>query len=211
MRELVDSGALGQLYYYDSTRINLGLFRRDVNVVWDLAIHDLSILQYLFGCQPLAVAAHGVSHVLGNPENMAQVTLYYDGGIIAHLNVNWLAPVKVRQVLLGGSKKMVVYDDLQPSDKLKVYDRGLSLSAEPDELRRIRVNSRTGDMWSPHLSTAEPLLVEAEHFIECVRTSATPVTDGRLGCSVVEILEAATQSMRRRGHPVDMAPLRVAG
>ena len=211
MRELVDRDELGQIYYYDSTRINLGLFRRDVNVVWDLAIHDLSILQFLFAGQPLAVSAHGVSHVMGNPENMAQVTLYYEAGMIAHLNVNWLAPVKVRQVLLGGSKKMIVYDDLQPSDKLKIYDRGLKLGGEPDELHQLLVNYRMGDMWSPQLSTAEPLLVEAEHFVDCIRTSATPVTDGRLGCSVVEILEAASQSMRRRGHPVEMMPLRAAG
>ena len=121
-------------------------------------------LQYLFADQPLAVSAHGVSHVLGNPENMAQVTLYYDAGMIAHLNVNWLAPVKVRQVLLGGSKKMIVYDDLQPSDKLKIYDRGLKLGSEPDELRQILVNYRMGDMWSPQLSTTEPLLVEADAF-----------------------------------------------
>lgn len=211
MRELVDSDELGQIYYYDSTRINLGLFRRDVNVIWDLAIHDLSILQYLFTGQPLAVSAHGVSHVVGNPENMAQVTLYYQEGMIAHLNVNWLAPVKVRQVLLGGSKKMIVYDDLQSSNKLKVYDRGVKLDGKQDELRELLVNYRMGDMWSPQLSMAEPLLVEAEHFVDCIRTSAVPVTDGHLGCNVVEILEVASRSMRRRGHPVEMAPMRAAG
>lgn len=211
MRELLDTDALGKIYYYDSTRINLGLFRRDVNVVWDLAIHDLSILQYLFVRQPLAVSANGVSHVVSNPENMAQVSLYYDEGMIAHVNVNWLAPVKVRQVLLGGSKKMIVYDDLQPSDKLKVYDRGVNLGGHPDEVRQILVNYRMGDMWSPQLSTAEPLVTEAQHFIESITTSAVPVTDGGLGCRVIEILEAATQSMRRRGHPVEMRRLRAAG
>jgi predicted dehydrogenase len=211
MRELVETDALGKIYYYDSTRINLGLFRRDVNVVWDLAIHDLSILQYLFTRQPLAVSANGVSHVVNNPENMAQVSLYYEEGMIAHVNVNWLAPVKVRQVLLGGSKKMIVYDDLQPSDKLKVYDRGVNLGGHPDELRQILVNYRMGDMWSPQLSTTEPLVTEAEHFVDSIETSGVPVTDGGLGCRVIEILEAATQSMRRRGHPVEMRRLRAAG
>lgn len=211
MHDLVAAGELGEVYYYDSTRINLGLFRRDVNVVWDLAIHDLAILDFLFGRVPTAVSANGVSHVRGNLENMAQITLYFDAGMVAHLNVNWLAPVKVRQVLVGGSKKMIVYDDLEPSEKLKIYDKGVSLTSDPEEIYRMLVSYRTGDMWAPQLPVAEALRDEAEHFVACVARGATPITDGLAGLRVVELLEATTRSMQLRGHPVELAaPLRRA-
>jgi predicted dehydrogenase len=210
MHDLITTGELGEVYYYDSTRINLGLFRRDVNVVWDLAIHDLAILQFLFDRMPAAVSANGVSHVRGNLENMAQITLYFDGGMIAHLNVNWLAPVKVRQVLVGGSKKMVVYDDLQPSEKLKIYDKGVVLTSNPEEIYRMLVGYRMGDMWAPQLPVGEALRDEAEHFIGCVDQGATPLTDGQVGLRVVELLEAVTRSMQLRGHPIELAPLRRA-
>jgi len=209
MHELVKAGDLGQVYYYDSTRINLGLFQKDVNVIWDLAVHDLSILQYLLEESPAAVSASGVSHVAGSPENMAHVTLYYSDAV-AHLNVNWLAPVKVRQVLVGGSRKMIVYNDLDPSEKVKVYDRGVNVASDADEIYRMRVSYRVGDMWAPCLSTAEPMLTETAHFVSCIETASRPVTDGHLGLGVVEILEAATRSMRQRGHPVELTPFRKA-
>jgi predicted dehydrogenase len=210
MQSLIASGELGAVHYYDSTRINLGLFRRDVNVVWDLAIHDLAILQFLFDRVPTVVSANGVSHVRGNLENMAQITLYFDDGMIAHLNVNWLAPVKVRQVLVGGSKKMVVYDDLEPSEKLKIYDKGVVLTNDPEEIYRMLVSYRIGDMWAPQLPVGEPLREEAEHFVACVTQGTTPTTDGHAGLRVVEMLEAATRSMQLRGHPVELGPLRRA-
>ena len=139
IRELITMGELGDIYYYDSTRVNLGLFQSDVNVIWDLAVHDLAILSFIMDDEPVAVSANGVSHVGGSPENMAHVTLYFGGGAIANLSVNWLAPVKVRQTLVGGSRKMVIYDDLEPSEKIKVYDRGIRISSEPEEIRSMRV------------------------------------------------------------------------
>lgn len=210
IRDIVASGELGDVYYYDSTRINLGLFQSDVNVVWDLAVHDLAILRFILDDHPVAVSANGSSHVPGNPENMAHVTLYYGNGANAHLSVNWLAPVKVRQTLVGGSRKMIIYDDLEPSEKIKVYDRGVRLSADAEEIRNARVSYRIGDMWAPCLGTKEALLTEIEHFVACVSGGLIPITDGHMGLGVVETLEAAGRSMRRRGHPVELQPLRRA-
>lgn len=210
MKELIDAGDLGQIYYYDSTRINLGLFQRDVNVIWDLAVHDLAILHYILDSPPAAISASGVSHVPGTPENMAQVTLYLESGAVAHLNVNWLAPLKVRRALVGGANKMIVWDDLEPTEKIKVYDRGVSLTDDPTQIHEMRVNYRLGDMWAPQLSTAEPLQVEAAHFAACIAQGATPATSGVLGLHVVEMLEAATRSMNMRGQVVEFAPQRRA-
>lgn len=210
MKELVASKDVGDVYYYDSTRINLGLFQRDVNVIWDLAVHDLAILQYVLGGRANAVSANGVSHVPGAPENMAHIALYLDHGAVAHLNVNWLAPLKMRQVLVGGSRKMIVWNDLEASEKIKVYDRGVTLTDSVEQLYSMLVSYRIGDMWAPRLSTAEPLLVETAHFVDCVKTGQRPITDGRLGLQVVETLEAATRSMQLRGHPVEFVPLQRA-
>jgi predicted dehydrogenase len=209
IHRLVESGDIGDLWYYDSTRINLGLFQRDVNVIWDLAVHDLSILQLLIGKPPLSVSATGISHITGTPENMAQITLHFDRAV-AHLNVNWLAPVKMRRVLVGGSRKMIVYDELEPSEKVKVYDRGVRLSDEAEQIHQLLVGYRSGDMWAPHLPPAEPLLAETTHFIDCIANAATPITGGELGLAVVQTLEAATRSMRLRGHPVELTTLRLA-
>jgi predicted dehydrogenase len=209
VKELVSTDELGEIYYYDSTRINLGLFQRDVNVIWDLAVHDLAILQHVLDSTPTAISANGVSHVAGAPENMAHLTIYLESGAVAHLNVNWLAPTKVRQVLVGGSRKMVVWDDLEASEKIKVYDRGVQVS-DVEELYSTLVNYRLGDMWAPRLSTAEPLLAEAAHFIDCITSGATPITDGALGLQVVGMLEAASSSMAMRGHPVELGPMRKA-
>jgi predicted dehydrogenase len=210
IRELVLGGELGEIYYYDAVRMNLGLFQKDVNVVWDLAVHDLSILNYVLDAQPVAVSASGVCHVEGSPENMAYITLYYPGSTIAHVNVNWLAPVKVRRTLIGGSRKMIIYDDLEPSEKIKIYDKGVTLRNDPEQIRQLLVGYRAGDMWAPQLPVKEALRSEAEHFIACVRDGLAPLTDGLAGLRVVELLEAASRSLRLRGHPVEIGQLRRA-
>ena len=202
MRELVKGGKLGRILYYDSTRVNLGLFQRDVNVVADLAVHDFAILDYLLGEHPTAVSAIGVNHFPGTRENLAYITLFYDSGAIGHTNVSWLAPVKVRKVLLGGSKRMLTYDDLEPSEKLRVYDKGVSFTDDPKPIHEMRVGYRTGDMWAPKLDMTEALQIAAEHFVKCVEKGKTPITDGRLGLRMVELIEAATSSMGGRGETV---------
>jgi predicted dehydrogenase len=204
MGELVKSGDLGKILYYDSTRVNLGLFQRDVNVIADLAVHDFSILDYLLGEHPTAVTASGINHFPGTPENLAYITLFYDSGAIAHTNVSWLAPVKVRQVLLGGSKRMITYDDLEPSEKLKIYDKGVSFTDDPKQIQEMRVGYRTGDMWAPKLDGSEALRVAAEHFVDCVASGKTPVTDGKLGLRIVELIEAASSSMGGRGETIHL-------
>lgn len=207
--EVMRRGDLGELYYYDSTRVNLGLFRHDVNVIWDLAVHDLSILDFIQGEQPLAVSASGTGHFQGGLEDMAHLTLFFPGRTVAHLNVNWLAPVKVRQTLIGGSKRMIVYDDLQPSEKVKVYDRGVSLDEAANGVD-MRVSYRSGDMWAPQIAVKEALLVELEHFVDCIANGAAPMTSGESGLRVVETLECATVSLQQRGHPVEITPMRRA-
>ena len=202
MGEIIKSGDLGRVYYYDSIRVNLGLFQRDVSVISDLAVHDFSILDYLLGEHPVAVSASGINHFPGTPENLAYITLFYDSGTIAHANVSWLAPVKVRQILVGGSKKMITYDDLEPSEKIKVYDKGVSFTDDPQQIQEMRVGYRTGDMWAPKLAVTEALRVEGEHFVDCIEHGKTPETDGRLGLRVVELIEAATSSMRGKGETV---------
>ncbi|MEQ1708154.1 MAG: Gfo/Idh/MocA family oxidoreductase [Terricaulis sp.] len=204
MGELVKSGDLGKVLYYDSTRVNLGLFQRDVSVISDLAVHDFSILDHLLGEQPNAVSAGGINHFPGTPENLAYITMFYDSGAIAHVNVSWLAPVKVRTVLIGGTKKMFVYDDLQPSEKLKVYDKGVSFTDDPAQIYQMRVGYRTGDMWAPKLDESEALRVEGEHFLDCIANNKTSMTDGRLGLRVIEVLEAATSSMKARGETIHL-------
>jgi predicted dehydrogenase len=201
MRELVQSGELGKIYYYDSLRINLGLFQHDVNVLWDLAVHDLSILDFVLDARPLAVSAIGVSHIPGSPENVAYLSLFLPGDTIAHVNVNWLAPVKVRQTLIGGSRKMIIFDELQPSEKLKIYDRGVTQNDKPETLYQTLINYRMGDMWAPNIPYREALAAEAEHFLACIEGREKPLTDGAMGLRVVRILELATKSMRQNGQP----------
>jgi len=200
--EIIKSGDLGRVYYYDSIRVNLGLFQRDVNVISDLAVHDFSILDYLLGEHPVAISASGINHFPGTPENLAYITLFYDSGTIAHVNVSWLAPVKVRQILLGGSKRMITYDDLQPSEKVKVYDKGINFTEDPKQIQEMRVGYRSGDMWAPKTDVTEALRIGGDHFIDCVINKTTPETDGLLGLRVVELIEAATSSMRGRGETV---------
>jgi predicted dehydrogenase len=209
IRELVDSHALGEIYYYDSTRVNLGLFQKDVNVLWDLAVHDLAIMDFVLPERPIAVSATGIGHITGKPENLANITLFFASHQIAHVHVNWLAPVKLRQILIGGSKRMIVYDDVEPSEKVKVYDKGVDVSHRQEDLYELLVNYRSGDMWAPHLDTGEALRAEAAHLLECIAHGSPPLTDGYAGLRVVQILEAAGKSLQARGSCVELSPLEV--
>ncbi len=204
IKQLVASGALGDIYYYDSTRINLGLFQRDVDVIWDLAVHDLAIMDYVLPATPCAVAATGINHVAGGTENLAYLTVFFEENLIAHVNVNWLSPVKIRRTLIGGSKQMIVYDDMEPSEKVKIYDKGITVTNGTDSLYKAMVNYRSGDMFAPQLDVSEALKVELQHFAHCVETGATPLTGGQAGLQVVRILESASQSMRQRGKLVEL-------
>jgi len=207
IKQLVEEGNLGSLYYYDSVRVNLGLFQHDVNVLWDLAVHDLAIMQYVLHEDPCAVAATGATHVPGQLANMAYLTCFFRDNLIAHHHVNWLAPVKVRRTLIGGDRQMILYDDLEPSEKVKVYDKGVTVRSGPERVYESLVGYRTGDMWAPQVSLTEALRVEAQHFAECIRNGLTPLTDGESGLRVVRILEAAIESMGQRGKPVDIPDL----
>ena len=204
IHELVTSDALGRIYYYDSVRVNLGLFQSDVNVIWDLAVHDLSIMDYVLPVQPCAVSATGIGHVSGKPENVAYLTLFFEDSTIGHVHANWLAPVKVRRTLIGGSTKMIVYDDLEASEKVKVYDKGLKLGEEGDARYQVLVGYRAGDMWAPHLEVTEALQTEAVHFLDCIANKRRSLTDGETGLRIVRILEAATRSMAKRGQVVEL-------
>lgn len=210
MAELVRGGSLGRVYYYDSIRVNLGLFQRDVNVISDLAVHDFAILDFILDEHPVAVSASGANHFPGIPESLAFVTLFYDSGMIAHANVNWLAPVKVRQILIGGSEKMIAYDDLQVSEKVKVYDKGVRFTDDPREIYEMRVGYRVGDMWAPGIDGAEALAVASAHFVDCIERGTAPETGAGTGVRVVELIEAATSSMRGRGETVYLQPRRGA-
>lgn len=202
IRQLVEDGELGDIYYYDSVRINLGLFQHDVNVLWDLAVHDLSIMDYVLGRSAEAVSATGMSHVRGKPEDVAYLTMFFEGTLLGHVHASWLAPVKVRRTLIGGSRRMIVFDDLEASEKVKVYDRGISVDSNPENLYQVLVGYRSGDMWAPHLPVAEALQIEMAHFAECISTGARPLTDGAAGLRVVRLLDAAATSLAARGAAV---------
>ena len=204
IREVIANNELANIYYYDSVRINLGLFQHDVNVIWDLAVHDLSIMNYVLTEKPVAVSAIGMSHISGQPENISYLTLFFDTNLIAHIHVNWLAPVKVRRTLIGGELKMIVYDDLEPSEKVKVYDKGITISNNPEDVYQMMIDYRTGDMWSPQLDITEPLYIEILHFVDCIKANKRPITDGQNGLDIVRILEAATQSMNEQGKLVQL-------
>jgi predicted dehydrogenase len=206
IRDLVDSGTLGEIYYYDSVRVNLGLFQHDVNVLWDLAVHDLSIMDYVLPFRPCAVSATGLTHVPGGTENIAYLTLFFEGSQIAHIHANWLAPVKLRRTLIGASRKMIVYDDLDQAEKIKVYDKGITLNSQqnPEKLYEILVGYRTGDMLAPQIDGTEALRREIDHFLNCIQQQEEPLTGGAAGLRVVEILQAASQSMAQRGRPVEL-------
>jgi predicted dehydrogenase len=207
MKALIDAGELGDLYYLDSIRINLGLFQNDVNVIWDLAPHDLSIAEHVLGITPRSISATGCAHADPGIEDIAYVNVDYGDCLMASFHVNWLSPVKVRQMILAGSKKSLIFNELNPTEPLKLYDRGIELSeaGTEEEARRLRVGYRTGDMWSPHIEPGEALQAVVAHFAECVRERAVPVSDGRMGVRVVRLLEAATRSIRAQGGRVVLA------
>jgi predicted dehydrogenase len=202
IRDVIGEESFGRLQYYDSTRVNLGLFQHDVNVMWDLAVHDLSIMDFVIGANPVAVSATGLSHVPGQPANVAFMTLFFDSDVIAHINVNWLSPVKIRRTLVGGSKRMIVYDDLETSEKVKIYDKGITVTETPDDLRKLLISYRTGDLWSPKVSETEALRLEVAHFRNCIDGSEKPVTPGERGLAIVRMLEAADKSMEKRGEAI---------
>ena len=203
IKELVDRKELGDLYYYDSLRVNLGLFQHDVNVIWDLAPHDLSIMDYVISEKPEAVVATGERHLNG-VEDVAFITVYFPKRIIAHVNVNWLSPVKVRTTLIGGEKKMLVWNDLEADEKLRVYDKGVSMSANPSNLHQLLVSYRSGDMWAPQVEQVEALRAETAYFLKCINENLKPFNDGEAGLRVVRILEAADRSIRGRGEAITL-------
>jgi predicted dehydrogenase len=202
IRELVRNGTLGQLYYFDSTRVNLGLFQHDVSVIWDLAPHDLSIMDYVIGEHPEALVATGGNHLNGLAD-MAHITVFLPGNITAHVNVNWLSPVKVRTTLIGGREKMLVWNDLEPDEKIRVYDRGVEITSG-QSVYDLLVSYRSGDVWSPKVDTTEALAVELEYFVECVAEGRNPSNDGEAGLRVVRLLEAAERSLKDRGRIVEL-------
>jgi predicted dehydrogenase len=200
IRELIDEGVLGDIYYYDSTRVNLGLFQHDVSVIWDLAPHDLSIMSFLIAAEPEVVVATGQAHLNGLVD-VAFLTVYFPGNTIAHINVNWLSPVKVRTTLIGGEKKMLVWNDLEADEKLKIYDKGAQVNSGQG-LYELMVSYRSGDMWAPRVEQAEALRVELGHFVDCIKRDETPVNDGVAGLRVVKLLEAADRSLAQHGRAV---------
>ena len=200
IKQLLQEDALGKLYYYDSTRVNLGLFQHDVNVVWDLAPHDLSIIDHLIQKDPEAISATGQTHLNGH-EDVAFLTLYFPDKVIAHINVNWLSPVKVRTTLIGGEKKMLVWNDLEADEKIKIYDKGVNITSR-EGLYNLLVNYRSGDMWAPQIEQIEALTRELAYFVECITNDTTPMNDGEAGLRVVRMLEAANTSISKRGELV---------
>jgi predicted dehydrogenase len=195
MKELIDDNVLGKLYYFDSTRVNLGLFQHDINVLWDLAPHDLSIMNHLIPEKPSAVVATGGSHFNGL-EDIAYLTIYFPDNMIAHINVNWMSPVKVRTTLIGGQKKMLVWNDLSSDEKIKVYDKGVDVTTKKS-VYDLLISYRSGEMWAPKISQKEALARETEYFIECIEKNETPFNDGKAGLEVVRMLEAANQSLEK--------------
>ncbi|MGP8154011.1 MAG: Gfo/Idh/MocA family protein [Smithella sp.] len=198
IRQLIDDGILGNLYYFDSVRVNLGLFQHDVNVVWDLAPHDISIMDYIIGEKPQAVVATGAGHFGRGLEDIAYLTFYYDHNIIAHINANWLSPVKVRTTLIGGEKKMLVWNDLEPDEKIKIYDKGVKVKTKEGQYNLL-VDYRSGDMWAPKVEQTEALKLMAEKFVDYVKNGGTVINDGIAGLNNVKMLEAANKSLHNKG------------
>jgi predicted dehydrogenase len=200
IKQLIDQQALGDLYYYDSVRVNLGLFQSDVNVIWDLAPHDFAVMDYLLNDKPFAVAASAKAHV-GEMEDTAYVTVHFNNNMIAHFNVNWLSPVKIRTTLIGGEKKMLVWNDLDPDEKIKIYDKGVEVKSTEAKYKML-VQYRSGDMHAPRIEQIEALKVETEYFVQCINKSETPINDGQAGLRVVKMLDACNISLKKNGRAV---------
>lgn len=204
IKHLIQKKELGQLFYFDSVRTNLGLFQNDTNVLWDLATHDLSIMDYLFEENPLEIIAIGASHIKKDIENVVYVTARYPKNLLGHIHVNWLAPVKIRTILVSGYKKMIVYNDMEPIEKVKVYNRGITYTEHPDNAQQSKYRYRVGDIHSPHIDDEEALYLLCEHFIQCILGKEHPRTDGKQGLRVVTMLEAAQESLKHNGKPVQI-------
>ena len=201
MKEILDTNELGELHYLDSVRVNLGLFQHDIDVLWDLAPHDLAILTYLVRERPQHVSAIGAAHTGSGFADVAYMTVHFANNFLAHFHVNWLSPVKIRQMLIGGNRRMLVYNDTEPSEKVRVYDRGIRVNTE-DSIYKTLIDYRTGDMWAPKLDNREALSVECEHFLECVRFKKVPWSSAHAGLQVVRLLEAASRSLAAGGERV---------
>ena len=204
IKEYLGRGDIGDILYFDSVRVNLGLFQRDTNVIWDLAPHDLSIMDYLVAKKPLALSAMGVSH-FNSHEDLAYINVLFPDNVMAHFHVNWLSPVKVRKILIGGTKLMVVYDDMEPSEKVKLYDKGVDVKG-PDSMYKALVEYRSGDMFAPHVDQTEALALMAADFVNSVKTGATPRSSAQSGVNVVRLLEAADRSLKMGGLVVPLLP-----
>jgi predicted dehydrogenase len=202
IREFIDDGTMGNLYYYDSTRVNLGLFQHDVNVIWDLAPHDLSIMDYLIKEKPEAIVATGERHLNGVAD-IAFINVFYPNNIIGHINVNWLSPVKVRTTLIGGEKKMLVWNDLEADEKIKIYDKGVQMTTG-EGVYQLLVSYRSGDMWAPRVEQVEALREEAAYFVDCILNDKKPFNDGVAGLHVVKMLEAADRSLEQKGKIIQL-------
>lgn len=204
MKEIIESNELGDIVYFDSTRINLGLFQQDIDVIWDLAPHDLSIMDYLIPLKKLSVSATGLDYNGNGLNPKSMLTIYMENNVVANINVSWLSPVKIRQTLIGGSKKMILYDDTHPDEKVKVYDKGVDIYDTKEDIYRLNVQYRVGDMHVPKLESHEALALEAEHFADCILKGDTPLTSGVSGLEVLKILAASNESMKRQGAPVEI-------
>jgi predicted dehydrogenase len=202
IKQLIDEDILGNIYYYDSTRVNLGLFQHDINVVWDLAPHDFSVMDYIINENPSAVTAAGKSHINGF-EDIAYITVHFTNNMIAHFNVNWLSPVKVRSTLIGGEKKMLVWNDIDADEKIKVYDKGIEIKNR-EGIYNLLVSYRSGDMWAPKVEQTEALGLETEYFVHCIVHDKTPMNDGHAGLRIVKVLEACNQSLKQDGKMVNI-------
>lgn len=202
IKEIIESGEIGEILYFDAVRVNLGLFQHDVNVIWDLATHDISIMLYLLKKMPRAVSAFGVGHY-NSREDIAYLTLFFDNSCIAHFHVNWLAPVKVRRILIGGSKKMIVYDDMETVEKIRVYDKGVEIKSK-ESIYKTLIQYRTGDIYAPKFDTTEPLSLLVSEFIDAMKNGNEPLSNGKIGLEVVKILSAAQKSLEDNGCIVEL-------
>ncbi len=203
IKQLLENDILGKIYYYDSTRVNLGLFQHDINVIWDLAPHDLSIMDYVLDSKPVAISANGIDHLENNLENIAYLTVYFEENIIAQFNLDWLSPVKIRSTLIGGDKKMLAWNDLEADEKIKIYDKGVEIN-NAEGIHNLLVSYRTGDMFSPKIESTEALKVEAQYFVDCINNGERPFNDGVAGLEVVKMLEASDESLKNKGKIIQL-------
>jgi len=207
IKELMDQNILGEPYYYDSSRVSLGIFQHDTNVIWDLAAHDFAIMDFCLNNKPIAVSAQGADHMKTGQANIAYITIYFENNLIGHINVNWLSPVKIRTTVIGCEKQMLVWDDLQNDEKIRIYDKGVKVD-DREGIYRLRVDYRSGDMHSPRIDHEEALKRELQHFIDCIENNETPMSDGYAGLRVVQMLEAADQSLKNSGELVQLTQLK---